>query len=122
MVDRGLRTQLRANNILTGQQVLALDFFPNAAPKDTYREGDTIVMPSTPAQIEGFARAATDIMNKISALPFAEIGENLNKLLKNTDALVSSPDLQQSIASLKATLVGVQSFMKAMEDDLTRRP
>lgn len=119
MVDRGLRTQLRANNILTGQQVLALDFFPNAPQQDTYREGDAIVMPSTPAQIEGFARSATDIMNKISALPFAEIGENLNKLLKNTDALVSSPDLQQSIASLKGTLVDVQSFMKAMEDDLT---
>ncbi len=119
MVDQGLRVQLRASNILTGQQVMALDFFPHARHALLATAGKDSVMPSMPPQIDNLSRAVSDILDKVSKLPLAEIADNLNTALKGASDIANSPDLKKSVASLSETLSSVKVVVDQMNRDLT---
>ena len=46
LVDRGMRATLQSANLLTGQMLIALDFFPNEKPVKVSKQGDVFVMPT----------------------------------------------------------------------------
>jgi paraquat-inducible protein B len=119
MIARGLRSQLQSSNLLTGQLVLALDYFPNAPPAELAREGASIVLPSMPPQMEGLARSASEIMDKLSNLPLDQIADNLNKTLSGTNELANAPELKQTIVSLAATVASLRDTMKHVDAGLT---
>jgi paraquat-inducible protein B len=53
-------------------------------------------------------------MNKLNAIPFEQIGSNLNKTLQGASDIANSPQLQQSIASLQAALASAQDLLKRL--------
>jgi paraquat-inducible protein B len=118
LVQRGMRVQLRSANLLTGQLVVALDFFPNAPAAQVRQEGDAVVLPTLPGGLDSITANASDILAKIDALPFDELARNLNETLVGVRNIANGPELKQSLQALAATLASVQGLVKKTDAQL----
>ena len=98
---------------------MALDLFPDAPKGEIARDGDAIVFPSMPPQMEGLARSASEIMDKLSRLPLDQIAQNLNGTLQGTNELANAPELMQTIQSLAVTMATLQDVMKRVDAGVT---
>lgn len=55
------------------------------------------------------------MVNQIAALPIEDIGADIKHILEGVDALVSSPETQQSPASLKSALDDVRDLIAKVD-------
>lgn len=116
LVHQGMRARLASANLLTGQQQIAFEIVPNAAPAEVTLQDGVIVMPSVPGQFAGILDAVNQVLAKVEALPFEQIGRNLNDTLAGVDALVRDPALAASLASLQQTLAAAQSTVRRIDE------
>ncbi len=112
LVAHGLRVQLRSANYLTGQLLVALDFFPDQKPAEVKEENGVIVLPTLPGGLEGITSSLGQILQKIEALPLDDIARHLNATLAGVDSVTNGPELKQSLRTLTATLAAVQEVVK----------
>lgn len=91
LVKRGMRAQIQAANLLTGQQIIALDFFPDAPPVKFDSSKIPIELPTITGTFDRLQQQISSIVSKIDAVPFAGI----------------SSDLQASLKTLNRTLKGI---------------
>jgi len=78
VLSKGLRASLQSASLITGQQVVALDFVSDAPPAEVTMEGEDFVLPTTEGGgFAGLASSATDLLDKVNKMPFDQIGTNL---------------------------------------------
>jgi paraquat-inducible protein B len=109
MLDRGLRASLESASLITGSQVLSLDFEPDAPPAPVTKEGDDFVIPTT--ESGGFAQlasSATGVLNKINTMPFSQIGASLNGFLGSLNKATEGPQLKEAVDHLATALASAQ--------------
>ncbi len=109
MLDLGLRASLESASLIFGQKMLALDFVSDAPRASVTKEGDDFVIPTTEGS--GFAElasGATDVLNKINAMPFSQIGANLNGFLDSLNKATAGPQLKEAVDNLATTLASAQ--------------
>lgn len=112
MVDNGLRGQLRAASLLTGQQYIALDFFPNS-PKTNFDARMTPVqLPVIRGDFDRLQQQFTNIVTKLEAMPLEQTAESLNEGLASFAKLIQ--ELQKSIVP------GVGNALESAEKALER--
>lgn len=116
LVRQGMRARLASANLLTGQQQIAFEIVANATPADITMQDGMIVMPSVPGQFAGIFEAVTQVLAKVEALPFEQIGRNLNDTLAGVDALVHNPALAASLVSLQETLAAAQAMVRRIDE------
>ena len=116
LVQRGLRVKLESANILTGQKQLALDIYKDAPPGELGKEGDAYVIPTMGGSADDVATAATNLVNRLNAIPFESIGENLDQALSGVNALVNDKQLGEAVTELRTTLASTQNLV----DNLNR--
>ena len=119
MVDKGLRAQLRSANFLTGQLLVALDFFPNADPAQLTVEHGENVLPDQPADLENIQKNFSDISHKLDKIPFDAIGANLNRVLAGVDKIVNGDDLKRALRDASATLAQAKDLVRKADQGAT---
>jgi paraquat-inducible protein B len=84
LVDRrGLRAQLRSENLLNGQQYVAMDYFPNAPRATVNWSSEIPELPASPgADLEA---KLGSVLAKLDEVPFQAIGNDLRKALSSLD-------------------------------------
>jgi paraquat-inducible protein B len=90
LVAHGVRAQLRSGSLLTGAQYVALDFFPDAAPVTVDWSHDPPLFPTIPGQLEAVEARVIQIIDKIDALPWKAIGDDLRSSLAELDRTLGS--------------------------------
>lgn len=124
LVQRGLRAKLESGNFLTGQKELSIDIFKDAKPATLGRSGDAYVLPAYGDGSQDIFAAASGLMGRLNDIPFATIGDNLNRLLAGSSALVNDRRLSQSLGTLQASLASAQALLASLNHGmgpLTRR-
>lgn len=112
LVDRGLRANLETASLLTGQQTVALEFVHNAAPMPVEMDGDRFILPT--AEGGGFATltaSATELLNKVNAIPFAQIAGDLDAILVSLDKATRGPALKEAVTNLATALAAAQKAL-----------
>jgi paraquat-inducible protein B len=117
MIDRGFRAQLRTANILTGQQYIAVDFFPDAPKYSLNAKAKPLVFPSIQGNLEDMEKSVAGIVKKLDT----ETLPDLNKTLKSADALLSndSPlqmDLRETLRELTKAATSLKKLADTVED------
>ncbi len=112
-VDKGMRVELGTASYVTGQKEISLVNEPQAPPAKVTQEGDSIVLPFKAGGLDAMLANATDITNKVDQIPFQQIGDNLNKLLKTANGTLGGAQTQQLIEQLTSTL---QTANTALQD------
>ena len=118
MVDRGMRVDLETSSFITGQKDVALAFEPDAGHAPITLEGDALVLPTASGGATDILTAASQIMAKVSAIPFDQIGGNLNKLLVTSNETLGGEQVKNALTALSATLTSVQHLVATTDHGL----
>jgi paraquat-inducible protein B len=119
LVGRGMRAVLESSNFITGQKAISLEIVPNAAPATVSQEGDAMVVPSQGGGLDNITNSLSDIATKLDAIPFDEIGKNLNRTLASVSDTVSGPDVKNALHKLSETLTDVQHLVRNADRGMT---
>lgn len=135
-VQRGLRAQMKTGNILTGQNYIALDFFPKAKAAEMKLTNGIAEIPTIPTELSGLQAQVTQIADKLAKFPIAEIGQdvrktmaNMNTAINSTDKLVKqmdakiAPAMQATLDDARKTLQSTQTILASdapMQQDVRR--
>lgn len=116
-VDRGLRAQLRNGNLLTGQQYIALDLFPNASKVKIDWTESPVELPVVPSGMQDIEAKINGILTKIEKMPLDDIGANLKKILESVDGLLKRidgvivPEVKTNLIELKRVLENINTTL-----------
>ncbi len=102
LISRGLRAQLRAGNLLTGQLYVAFDFFPQARPVTVDLTRSMIEVPTIPGTLEDLQSTVATIARKLERLPLEEV----------------TGDLRETMKSLRGTLGGADRVLQRVDRDV----
>lgn len=92
MVAHGLRAQLMSGNLLTGQLIVALDFFPNAPKVTVNWATNPPRFPTTPGSLVELQATLMKIAKKLEKLPLDETVADVRKVLQTLDVAVKDAD------------------------------
>jgi paraquat-inducible protein B len=113
-VSKGLRAQLTTGNLVTGQQYVALDLFPNATPIRVTYKGSYPVIPTLPTQIEEIASKVGQFITKLDKLPIEQIGSDLKDTLQGARRIINSPEIKETLHSLNTAVKEIQMLTAAL--------
>jgi paraquat-inducible protein B len=119
LIAKGLHAQLKTGNLVTGQQYVALDFFPNAEPRRITYQGDYPVIPTLPTQIEEIASKVGQFIAKLDKLPIEQIGNDLKDTLQGARRIANSPEIGEALRSLNAAVKEIQMLTAALRTGTT---
>ncbi|VAW68950.1 Paraquat-inducible protein B [hydrothermal vent metagenome] len=111
MVKNGMRAQLKSN-LITGQSLIMLDTFPALKMADIKYDKGLFIIPTAPETISGILEQLNQIMAKVEAIPFDNIGNKLEEATTNLN------DLIKSLNAAEGGMTGVQAG--EMMEELTK--
>src|SRR6516162_1198765 len=116
VLKKGLRASLQSASLITGQQVVALDFVSEAPEVPVTKEGGDFVLPTTEGGgFAGLASSANDLLNKVSTIPFDQIGKSLGGILKSVNDATQGPQLKKALTDLSAMIASAQAMMQRLD-------
>ncbi len=116
MVKRGLRATLQSANLITGQQMVALDFIANAPPASITKEGTDFVLPTTESgSLTDLQASAAALLDKVNTIPFKQIGDNLDGILGKVNDLAGDPQMRQTVAELSSAVASANTLIQHLD-------
>ncbi len=114
LIKKGLRAQLKSGNLLTGELYVDLNLHKNVPYASLVKKNGLYVLPTVPATIETFKSDIQTVLERISAIPFEDIGKELQLTLKDlrTGTL---PKLDKTIDSTDQLMQGAGSSMQSLQ-------
>ena len=120
LVKQGLRATLQSASLITGQQMVVLDFIPNAPPATVTMEGINFVLPTTDSGgLSGLQASATDLLTKLNTIPFAQIGASLDGILQGVNTAENGPEMRQSLAQLVAIVARAKDLVDHLDSGVS---
>ncbi len=125
MVAHGLRAQLKNGNLLTGQLIVTLDYFPNAPKTKVDWALSPPRFPTTPGSLVELQATLMSILNKLEKLPLDEVVgdvrqtvQTLDATLKDADKMVRNVD-KDILPEVRMTLVEARKSLDAAKQALS---
>ena len=116
VLEKGLRASLQSASLITGQQQVTLEFDSSAPPAEVSMDGPDYVIPSTEGS--GFANltaSATDLLNKVNAMPFEKIGKNLDGILGSVNSLTQGAQMKKTLRDLAGMIASAQGMIQRLD-------
>ena len=119
LLKKGFRAQLKTGNLLTGSQIIIMDFFPDAPPDELTYEGNYPVFPTVPTPMEEISTKFMHILEKIDNLPLEQIGNDLRDTIHGAKQIAESPEILEALKNLNATLQEAQLLVSDLRTKVT---
>ncbi len=125
-IQDGLTAKLSSESLVTGQLYIDLDFrSPPVKPEPWTLAGDLLYIPSTPSLLADVTDQLVKIVQNVSQIDFAAIGNNMDKLLVRIDESLRDIDTRKTSENLNAALVSARGLiesgdLQAMTKQFTR--
>ncbi|QHS09690.1 intermembrane transport protein PqiB [Sinimarinibacterium sp. NLF-5-8] len=127
LLEEGLHAQLKTGNLLTGQLYVALEI-PSAqrrrVQQAAVRESGLLVLPTERGSLAQMQTQVAEIVDRLSRIPFAELGQGLrdsitgvNRLLTRLDSDVT-PAAVDTLDQARRTLESASQALRASESTL----
>ncbi|WP_075184868.1 intermembrane transport protein PqiB [Teredinibacter haidensis] len=121
MVEQGLRAQMKTASIITGSKFIDLAFVDEEEPVAFIRAENYSEIPTVRDTIDQVGEQASDVLAKISQIPFDKIGhelvgslESLNSLLTTLEERNTATKLDNTISNLEETMATANGALQQM--------
>jgi paraquat-inducible protein B len=111
LVERGLRAQLRAANLLTGQQYIALDFVRGAKSAKLDVSMNPPAIPTVAGSTQELQATVASIAKKLERVQFEEISSDLRKTLQSASGVLNRVD-REIAPELRDTMIEARQATK----------
>jgi paraquat-inducible protein B len=108
ILSQGVHVEVTSTNLVTGQQVLSLQYSGGAHKTDLRSEGDVLVLPGQAGGIADVTHSLSEIATKLNQVPFDDIGKNVDRTLRSVADTVNGPKMQNALNELTTTLQEVR--------------
>lgn len=126
LVEKGLRAQLRTGSLLTGQQYVGIDFFPNAPKYAFNTKRYPLELRAVPGAFDDIEKSVADVIkntNKLVKQLDNEVIPELNQALKNINAITASDSpLQTDMRDSLREVSKAANSIKSLSDMLDQQP
>jgi paraquat-inducible protein B len=120
VVKRGMRASLQSASLITGQQMVALDFVHDAPPAEVTMDGPDFVLPTTEGGgFAGLQASASALLDKVNTIPFKQIGDNLDGILRSTNNVASGPEIKKALTDLSSTISDVKDLVAQLDSGMS---
>ncbi|HEX7440915.1 MAG TPA: MlaD family protein, partial [Caldimonas sp.] len=121
LVANGVRAQLRTGNLLIGQLYVALDFIAKQPARAAMSSDGTLTLPTVPGTLSEIQPQIADIIEKVSKIPFDEIGKDLRATLAGANAAIGrlTPEAQKALADVQKTLTRAQTSLESLDRNVS---
>jgi paraquat-inducible protein B len=120
LLKKGLRATLQSANLITGQQMVALEFVPDAPPVAVTKEGANFLLPTGEGGgFSGLQASATDLLVKVNAIPFDQIGKSLNSILLAASNAANGAQMQQALTELGTTITRIKDLVSQLDSGMS---
>ncbi|HET8722576.1 MAG TPA: MlaD family protein [Anaeromyxobacteraceae bacterium] len=100
--EKGLRAELLATSLVTGQLYIDLDFHPDLPPRVLDVQVSHPQIPTAPTKLQLIGNRLEKLANAVSDLPLDEIARNLSDTLVAIRDLARSQEIRSALASAGA--------------------
>jgi len=97
LIEAGLRAKLDSQSFVTGQLLVAFDFYPDTPVNLMGFKDDLQELPTLPSDMEALAKT-------FDSIDFTAIAESISNAAEGIDKLANSPDLHEAMAAINDTL------------------
>ena len=118
-VKKGLRAQLELQSLVTGKLSIAIDFHPDTPARLVGRDKSLHEIPTIPTGTEILKANFAETLQKISAMPIDQIGNNLNSILEGVNKLVDRVEKGRSVEEAQETLAETRQTIKTFREQMT---
>ena len=119
LVAHGMRAELETTSYVTGALAVSFNFLPNPPPAQLTLEGTDMVLPTLGGGVGSLVTSATQVLQSVNAIPFAQIGTNANTLLATLSTTLGGPELKQAVTAATSTLIDLQGLIKRTDAGLS---
>jgi paraquat-inducible protein B len=124
LVERGLRARLQTGSLLTSQLYVELGMHPDTPLRLSGEETLFPELPTLPvADFGAITESMEDLLARLNALDIEEIVSVLldtlkgaNETLQSANELINTPDIQDSIKNMRASLQSFKSVMQKIDE------
>lgn len=117
LVANGVRAQVRSGNLLTGQLYVALDFVGKQPVRMTMDADGAMALPTVPGTLSEVQPQIAEIVEKVSKIPFDEIGKDLRSTLSGASQAIRqlTPEAQKALVEVQKTLARAQASLDSLD-------
>jgi len=116
LLKKGLRASLQSASLITGQQIVALEFDADAPPAEVTMDGPEYLVPATEGGgFAGLTASATELLNKVNQMPFEQMGKNLDGILKSVNDAAQGPQLKKALTDLSVMIASAQTMIRNLD-------
>jgi paraquat-inducible protein B len=109
LVEKGLRARLELQSMVTGQLMVAFDFFPDKPPRIAKCTSEYPQLPTAPSGMQ-------EITTAIEKIPIEQIIADFLSALQGIERMVNSPETANSMAALHQAIEDLKSLIAGMND------
>jgi paraquat-inducible protein B len=116
LLKKGLRASLQSASLITGQQIVALEFDADAPPAEVTMDGPDYLVPTTEGGgFAGLTASATELLNKVNQMPFEQMGKSLDGILKSVNDAAQGPQLKKALTDLSVMIASAQTMIRNLD-------
>jgi paraquat-inducible protein B len=121
LVANGVRAQVRSGNLLTGQLYVGLDFVGKQPVRMAMDADGSMTLPTVPGTLSEVQPQIAEIIEKISKIPFDEIGKDLRSTLAGASQAIRqlTPEAQKAMVEVQKTLAKAQASLDSLDRNVT---
>ena len=112
-----MRATLKIGNLLTGNALVAINFYPDAQAAELSEFGGYVEIPTLATGFDRLEIQVGQVLTKLNALPIGAALKSLDATLDSIELLASSPEAQALPATLNATLAELQTRLDDLSPD-----
>jgi paraquat-inducible protein B len=111
LLELGLRAQLELQSVVTGQLMVNFDIYPDKPARIVGIKSEYPELPTIPSSLERLTKT-------IEQLPLDDLFNKLVQAVDGIEKIVNSPDIINTIQSLKQTLEDTQGVLHNLDSQI----
>ncbi len=113
LIERGLRARLELQSIVTGQQMINIDFYPNTPLRLMGKDG--IYLGKDIREVPTIKTLQQEIGKTLEEIPLGELAESLRNSLKGIENFVTSDEFTKSLHYFKQVLRDARNLVRHVD-------